>query len=863
GYTSLAQQAFLLKLMDLLSSQAEPDDIWLTSTRMIGEYLQVSRAFFAEIEEDASQVNVRWEYLAERESSFRGRRSVRVYWPNLESLLDTRLPHVVADIEAHSSLSEVSREGYAAFDVAAAVTISFHRSGRPTMLLGVHQAEKRSWSAEEVSLLEEVAKRTFPAEERVRALHALRESEARYRTLFHAVEEGVSLFERAPRRPDGRSDFRFIAANAAMHAMFGLSDLSGQLMRDHFPGESESWYDDYDYVLDTGQPLRFERDSIPTGITIETFVSRVEDGSRKRLLTVMKDVTKRKAHERLLRESEERQAFLLKLSDAVRPLTDSSEIKVEAMRVLVQQLNVERSQFWEVDPKDNEYLFLSDAHAPGAREWPMRIRMDDFGPLNKTFSSGKTFVIKDSQTDAELSEDERIALAGVGIGSLICVPLKKRGRFEAVLGVYKPVPHDWTEHECALTVEVAERTWDAVERGRAEDALRKTGEQLRRDNQRKDEFLAILAHELRNPLAPIRAGLELMRVANNTPASIERVRSIMERQIGHMVRLIDDLLDVSRITSGKIQLQREPTSLGTLVASAIDANRTAMAEKNIAATVELPEDCVLDVDPTRLVQVLSNLLHNATKFTEPGGKVHISGRITHPYVKATPELMLTVADSGVGISAEFLPRIFDLFSQGSIGSSQPGLGIGLALARRLIEMHGGSLDARSEGLGRGSEFMMRLPVSSKSPGRDASTNAMRPISCRVVVIDDNRDAATTMSMLIEALGGECRTAYDGESGLREVLRHPPDLVLLDIGMSGMDGYETCRRIRLELGRASMIVAVTGYGQLEDRQRALRAGFDAHLTKPVDPHMLQKLFSQLSPGGNREPGRDNERNLSRI
>ena len=387
---------------------------------------------------------------------------------------------------------------------------------------------------------------------------------------------------------------------------------------------------------------------------------------------------------------------------------------------------------------------------------------------------------------------------------------------------------------------------DVSARKEAEEALRASEEHLREADRRKDEFIAMLAHELRNPLAPIRTGLELIRLAGSTPGAVEQVRTMMERQVTHMVRLIDDLLDVSRITSGKIQLRREPTLLSSLINSAIDAHHGAMTAKELQLTVDLPETPhTLNVDPTRFVQVISNLLHNATKFTDPGGSVHVSARSTMSDAGVPGELMLSVRDSGIGIPATFLPRVFDLFTQGDRGSSQPGLGIGLALARRLVEMHGGHIEVRSEGPGQGSEFIIRLSAGTGSPKEEAPDAARgHAVACRVLVIDDNRDAAAMTAMLVEELGGECRTAYDGEAGLREVLNHRPDVVFLDIGMPGVDGYETCRRIRSASGDEVVIVALTGFGQEQDKEQAVRAGFSAHLTKPADPAALAHLLRSV-------------------
>jgi signal transduction histidine kinase len=370
---------------------------------------------------------------------------------------------------------------------------------------------------------------------------------------------------------------------------------------------------------------------------------------------------------------------------------------------------------------------------------------------------------------------------------------------------------------------------------------------LRRDaDRRKDEFLALLAHELRNPLAPIRTGLELMRVSGNAPATVERVRAMMERQVSHMVRLTEDLLDISRITSGKIVLQRRPTPLADVVQSAIDAQHAALDSVNISLTVDLPAaSCVLDVDPTRFVQVVSNIVHNALKFTSPGGRVRVSAE-TRGSSGAAGELVLTVADTGIGISKEMLPRVFELFTQGEQPSAhaQSGLGIGLALARRLVEMHGGRLEAQSDGPGCGSAFIITMPLAGAVENASQPQPATMPlVTSRVVIIDDNRDAADTMSMLVEALGGSVRVAYDGESGLQAIAEFQPSIVFMDIGMPGIDGYEACRRIRGgPSGTEIAIVALTGWGQAQDKERAFEAGFDAHLTKPVDPAVLGQLLA---------------------
>jgi PAS domain S-box-containing protein len=378
---------------------------------------------------------------------------------------------------------------------------------------------------------------------------------------------------------------------------------------------------------------------------------------------------------------------------------------------------------------------------------------------------------------------------------------------------------------------------------------KRTEEELQHADRRKDEFLALLAHELRNPLAPIRTGLELMRVSGDTPPSLQGVRSMMERQVGQMVRLIDDLLDVSRIASGKIVLQRVPTSLTELLQTSIEVHRPTIEASGIHLTVDFPSQAyVVDVDPTRFVQILSNVLHNASKFTPGGGRIRCS--VEPRRVGDVAGVAVTISDTGAGISQDVLPTVFDMFTQGESPAARVhgGLGIGLALARRLTEMHGGHITARSEGPSRGSAFTIALPVCESSVAGPAGVALDIPrLSCRVVIVDDNRDAAETMSMLVTEMGGAARTAHDAASGLAAVREFRPDIVFLDIGMPGMDGYEACRRIRQQpSGKSVFLVAVTGWGQTQDKKRALDAGFDAHLTKPVDPASLRRVFSAAEP-----------------
>ncbi len=392
---------------------------------------------------------------------------------------------------------------------------------------------------------------------------------------------------------------------------------------------------------------------------------------------------------------------------------------------------------------------------------------------------------------------------------------------------------------------------------------------LRDADRRKDEFLATLAHELRNPLAPLRNGLQIMRLAAGEPQAIDDARKLMERQVAHMVRLIDDLMDVSRITRGKLELRREKVKIASVIHAAVETSRPLVESLGHRLTVTLPEaPVVVDADPTRLAQVLSNLLNNAAKYTEPGGVIALTVEC-----QATA-VAVSVRDNGIGIPPEMLPQIFDMFTQvdGSLGKSQGGLGIGLTLVRKLVEMHGGSVEARSAGHGSGSEFLIRLPVVE---ALDPLTLSPEPepvasiptASRRVLVVDDNRDSAETLAQLLDLLGHETRTAFDGAEAVACADAFRPDVILLDIGLPVMSGYEVAALIRQrDWSEPVLIVALTGWGQDADRLRSKEAGIDRHLVKPVDPAALQAMLAEERPGsasitaldGDAAPARRTER-----
>jgi PAS domain S-box-containing protein len=414
---------------------------------------------------------------------------------------------------------------------------------------------------------------------------------------------------------------------------------------------------------------------------------------------------------------------------------------------------------------------------------------------------------------------------------------RRTGDFRWFLGRALPV-----QDEAGQVVRWFGTCTDINDQKQAEEALKEA-------NRRKDEFLAMLAHELRNPLTPIRTGLHILRMKQANGATIDQVQEMMEQQVHHLTRLVDDLLDVSRITRGKIALRKETVDLAAGVGHAVETVRPLLDSQHHRLTVALPPEAVhLEADPTRLEQILVNLLNNAAKYTRPGGHVSLTGE------RGDGTVVIRVRDTGVGMAADLLPKVFDLFTQAdrTLDRSQGGLGIGLTLVHRLVQLHGGSVEAHSEGPGQGSEFVVRLPALPEPPSEPEAVREeipRRDEALRVLVVEDDTEVAQMLKVLLELWGHEVRVVCDGPTALVADRTCQPEVVLLDIGLPGMNGYEVARQLRQQPGRKRpLLVAVTGYGSEEDKRLARGAGFDLHLTKPIDPDQLEALLARLQTSG---------------
>ncbi|HTT02317.1 MAG TPA: response regulator [Steroidobacteraceae bacterium] len=556
-----------------------------------------------------------------------------------------------------------------------------------------------------------------------------------------------------------------------------------------------------------------------------------------------------RAHHALVAESHARSGFLVALSGELARIGEPQALVCAAMLKLRDRLSATRAILAELDHEARTAILLTQCEGEDLKVETLQLPANSLGVEVESLQ-GFTTIVQDTRRDSRTAHLYEQWYEPRGVSSLVAVPLLRGGLPVAQLSVINAAPRRWVPSEVELIERVADIVWPAFEKARAD---RQAEELLQESNQRKDEFLAMLAHELRNPLAPIRNAAQILRLHSKGNSKLEWARAVIERQSRHLTRLVDDLLDVSRIVRGQITLETAPVDLHDVVEHALETSRPLLKERKHQLAVSVPAaELRLDADLTRLSQVFANLLINAAKYTPEGGRIWLEAE------QRASEAIVRVRDTGMGISSALLPYVFDLFTQGTrtLDRAQGGLGIGLTLVKKIVEMHGGTVAARSPGLGLGSEFSVCLPlregtvIPKRAPEETPVTRVPVPAQhVRVLVVDDNVDAAESIAMLISIAGHEVRSVHDAQDALETAQSFQPDVVLLDIGLPGMDGYEVARRLRSQPAIHSMrLVAVTGYGQQSDRERALEAGFDQHLVKPVEPEALHALLGLVAPVG---------------
>ena len=535
-----------------------------------------------------------------------------------------------------------------------------------------------------------------------------------------------------------------------------------------------------------------------------------------------------------------RQAFQLELADAIRHLATSSDIFEKTSELLGKYLYANRVLFGEYDVQRQFVTYHSNYVGEGSQALLGTYPSANFGASNfASLENGPTWVAGDMQHDPRTASPEVWPTFHVlGIYAAVVVPLKRYGSLIACLFVNDNRARLWTQDEVSLIEDAAERAWNAVERIRVEEALRDA-------DRRKNEFLAMLGHELRNPLAPISAAAALLQITASNPERVLTASKIITRQVGHMTSLINDLLDVSRVTTGLVVLDKERLDLKQVVADAIEQACPLIEARGHTLTREYPpENTFVQGDYKRLVQVFANLLNNAAKYTPRGGNLRLE------IVLRDKEVIAFVQDNGIGIADELLPKVFDLFSQGqrTADRAQGGLGLGLALVKRIVELHGGTVAVTCETPSNGSRFAVTLPLlmnydrqivtADRRPERSNETSLLR-----VLIVEDCHDAAKMLGLLVETLGHEVTMVFHPQDALEKVKNEQYDAYLLDIGLPEMDGIELMQRLRgVPSGRSALMVAITGYGQHYDRGNTVKAGFDHYFIKPIDAAKLATLLA---------------------
>ena len=779
------RRQFLADLAAVTQPLTDPAEVTALTARMLAEHLRCDRCAYAEVEDESVYV-ITGDYTRGVQSIV-GRWRVASFGAEHHRLMRADEPYVVDDADADPRIGPDDLPVYHATRIQAVVCVPLRKAGRFTAAMAVHHASRRHWTADEVELVRTVVGRCWEALERVRAARALKESEKSLRLITDSVPALVAFVD---------ADQRYRFVNREYEEWFGRprSEFAGRHIREVL---GEAAYVQFRPFVERGLAgERFEFEALsayPTGNRHihAAFVPRIDDGRVTGYLSLITDVSDLVRAQEGLRESE---AMLRSVTDAARVglvMIDEEHRYRFANRAYAEVLGLPSA--------DIVGLRVAEVLAP-VYEQQIRPRLDQ-------------------------------AFAGERVNYELKLPPVSGGgpRFCAV--AYEP-RIDPSGEKLVVVVIV-----DVTERLRAE-------EQLRDADRRKDEFLAILAHELRNPLAPIRNGLQVMRLAADNAAIVAKSRDMMDRQLTHLVRLVDDLLDVSRISRGKMELRRERILLADVVASAIETARPAIDAAKHLLTVNIPSEQVyLDGDLTRLAQVFSNLLTNAAKYTPASGRIWLAAEL------AGGEVVVSVTDTGGGIPVEAQPRLFIMFSQvdRSFERSVGGLGIGLALVKGLTEMHGGSVVVQSAGHGRGSTFTVRLPLSSSQPASEPATpvggSAARGPRRKVLIVDDNLDSALSMAEMLKFLGHEVATAHDGASAVATAEAFRPEVVFMDIGMPGMNGFDATRAIRRrEWGRGVTIVALTGWGQASDRAESERAGCDGHLVKPIQLNEVEQYLA---------------------
>lgn len=692
------------------------------------------------------------------------------------------------------------------------------------------------WTVTILSLRHRHAQEVMRENERV-----ANERLAHLKTIYASAPVGLCFVDR---------ELHYVSINNALAEMNGRSPefFIGKTVREAVPELADSVEAHYRRVINTGQPVIDEEVQVgnqgrPQDRRVcicSYYPVHTETGQMLGVNVAVRDITRRK-------QAEADTLFLLDLGEGIRFAADADELLWAVAVALGEHLKASRCSFLEVDARHDRITVQRDYH-PHLHSLVGSYQLSTVSPaLVSAAEAGQIIAIVDAKSDERIAKTFETRQDS-GVGALVITPLLRDGALVSALLVATSDVHEWTEREITLVNIVAERTWLAVERLRLDDVLRESDAALRDADRRKDEFLATLAHELRNPLSLVRNVITLQKTPSTPETDSRWGQDMIERQVSYLTRLTDDLFDVSRITRDKLALQRETLSLAEVIRAAVESSRPLIDQRQHELTVTVSQDSIyVEADRVRLTQVFMNLLNNAAKYTPNPGHIWVNVE------QAGDTVVVRVKDTGIGIAAENMPHLFELFYQvdRSFTRSEGGLGLGLTLVHRLVEMHGGKIDVRSDGINRGSEFIVHLPVLPVIATHE-NIEAAEPIfpagairSRRILVADDFPQSAAILARLLRQDGNEVQVAQDGIQAVETAAEFRPDVAVLDIAMPKLDGFDVARMIREQpWGKNMFLIALSGWGQQLDRQRTKDAGFDAHLTKPAKYETLMEILNHL-------------------
>ena len=850
-----ANAAFLTEIGEDFSRLSTPDEIMQTVGAKIGAYLQITTCVFTDVDEAHDRVTVHHGWSSPEVPSIVGTfRTSQYLSKEFERASRAGETAVIRNTQTDPRTDAAS---YAALNMYSFVTVPFHHHGRWTHYIAICDSHPRDWQEDEIQLIEEVSNRIFPRLQRACTEEALRESEAKYRSLFESIDEGFCLIEVLFDETGKAFDYRFLEANPALEKHTGLVDTIGKTVRELLPQHEAHWFEIYGRIALTGVPERFENSARALGRFFDVYAFRMGEPQEHKVAVLFNDISDRKRTEAAIAADLRDTQLLRELSARLATEDNIQALYQEIMATAIALTQADAGTVQILDETTQDLVLLAkQGFKRSVIEHFHRVNASSHTSCGIALRSGvRSFIDFDVPESEDPDGSMRIHVEG-GLLSAQSTPLISRsGKPIGMVSTHWRTRHRPSDRELRFLDLLARQAADLIEQ-RQDAAQRKlllereqaAREEAERANHIKDEFLAVLSHELRSPLNPILGWSTLLLRGKLDATKTTQALSTIQRNAKLQSELIEDLLDVSRILRGKLNLNVAPVNLAATIRGAMETVQLAAEAKSIQIVASFAEDVgrILG-DSTRLQQVIWNLLSNAVKFTPPGGQVNIR------LERFDSSAQIAVSDTGQGIAPDFLPFVFDYFRQADGATTRQfgGLGLGLAIVRHLVELHGGTVSVASPGLGQGATFTVRIPLMStvsEVNQEDRSPQEFLDLSgIKILIVDDETDTRELVAFVLEQQGAQVIAATSAPEALLILPQIKPDILLSDIGMPGMDGCMLIQQVRMlapEQGGRIPAIALTAYAGDTNQQQVLAAGFQKHISKPIEPEVLVQAIAYL-------------------